>query len=151
MYRDQLLILIILVISQSCFSQNSLEIYNEDNYFLVGDTVIETSQKCKVYYNANLKSIKMLKCFAPNNSEIIVTLLYLKDEKFHGPCKYWTFDGVLSFTGEYFQGMKHGKWLYYQNGKLYSEKYYEKGRKVGVWKEFNKNGAVIKTYDWDNN
>ena len=40
-------------------------------------------------------------------------------------------------------GKKNGKWTYYyDNGTLFQERFFDNGKKIGVWITYDKNGEV---------
>ena len=79
----------------------------------------------------------------------------------------------LQMTGEYKDGKRDGKWMYYyengniwsegyfkngksegkrvthyETGRVFYEGYYEQERRVGVWKFYDENGKFLKSVDY---
>ena len=75
------------------------------------------------------------------------------------PTNYtFTNDKWIKEEGFYNQNVKDSLWIYYKYPKrgnlVYSnvilkEEKYNKGEKIGIWKQYIENGSVIKRYDYD--
>ena len=51
--------------------------------------------------------------------------------------------GAVLAKGEYINGNKTGKWIYYyENGNIKSEGYYKRSQKTGRWREYHSNGEI---------
>ncbi len=99
--------------------------------------------------------------------------LEIKDGKLNGEAKYFYASGKLMETGYYETGLKHGKWIRYNesgimtglaayslgkkdgtwlvfddNGKKRFEMNYKNGEKTGIWTNWDENGAIAGTKDY---
>lgn len=140
----------ILMYGSYCNAQDTTNCYTEKLYEYQKDTINEADQVCRLFINRSDTSYKMLECYSIINPKVLIARLFIKDSKYTGPCKYWTDDGQLSFSGEYFENQRHGRWIYYFGDGTSSENYYEKGRKTGIWKDYDKSGKLIRQTDYGN-
>lgn len=59
-------------------------------------------------------------------------------------------NGKLKYRGMLHNGFEHGKHTeWYENGQKKSERYFIDAIPVGIWKEWDKNGKLIKTKKWN--
>jgi antitoxin component YwqK of YwqJK toxin-antitoxin module len=77
-----------------------------------------------------------------DNTESGSYLLGFRD----GPWKAYYANGKLRFRGSYSQGSPIGHHiLYYENGRIKEERYYENGLRSKTWKKYNEEGEVVLT------
>ena len=54
-------------------------------------------------------------------------------------------DGRLKFTGTYLGDDMHGEWSWYRtDGSLMRTGAFDRGRQIGVWRTYDRSGAVVK-------
>ncbi len=88
-------------------------------------------------YTTELKNLSEAETFVLNN---------IKDGKF---TKYYKGTKLIQFVAQTKKGSLHGKFTeYYKNGKVRSEGKYRKGKKVGRWKYYN-NIGVLTEKEWE--
>lgn len=143
MIKVLILAILLLINFISCKGQVKDNSFDLKNYYYKIDTTNEVEQPCKLFLNKYDPELALLECYTNVKPEKLMARLFLKKGKYHGPCWYWTDDGVLSFLGEYYENNKNGKWIYYFSDKTIAEKWFDKGRKVGIWKEYDKTGKII--------
>lgn len=146
----RLFLLALLLYNVSCNAQDTTNYFNEKQYVYQKDTINEADQVCKLLYNKADTNYRMIECYSTIQPKQLIARMFIKDGKYTGPCKYWTDDGQVSFVGEYFENQRHGKWTYYFGSGISAENYYDKGRKIGVWKDYDRNGKVIRKTDYGN-
>jgi uncharacterized protein len=82
-----------------------------------------------------------------NNIEEGKFIIGLRD----GLWKSYYADGRLKFKGNYVQGNANGlHTLYYEDGKVKEERYYQSGIRERTWKKFNENGDLLLTIVYKN-
>jgi antitoxin component YwqK of YwqJK toxin-antitoxin module len=76
-----------------------------------------------------------------------------QDSERHGEATYYhQGTKVVSAEGAYEEGLKTGKWTwYYPNGKVEQTGSYLKGSPIGHWEDFDIDGNLTKSYDYDEN
>lgn len=69
---------------------------------------------------------------------------------YQGMWENYYLNGKLKSKGEYLDGKKYGKWIYYfQNGKVEQEGYYDKnGSFTGTWKWYYDNSQLLRTEEF---
>jgi uncharacterized protein len=87
------------------------------------------------------------KFISANNTEIGKYILGLKD----GLWKSYFNDGKLRTKGNYVQGNPDGQHvIYYENGKLKEEQFYEMGIRTRTWRKYDEDGKLILTITYKN-
>jgi antitoxin component YwqK of YwqJK toxin-antitoxin module len=72
-----------------------------------------------------------------------------KDQKREGKWTYWYEDGTLWSEGMYLRGKSDGKrTTYFENGKVRYEGMYKNDMRVGKWQFFDENGRLLKEVDY---
>jgi len=86
------------------------------------------------------------KFISGDNTELGTYLLGLRD----GLWKAFYPNDKLRFKGKYNQGNPDGHHiLYYENGRIKEERYYQNGLRNKTWKKFNEEGEVILSITYD--
>ena len=68
-----------------------------------------------------------------------------------GIWKHTYLDGTKKFDGGYIQGNANGKHkLYYANGKLKEERYFEMGLRTRTWRKYDKDGNILISMTYEN-
>jgi len=58
-------------------------------------------------------------------------------------------NGRLKFTGSRLDGELHGAWSWYRtDGSIMRTGQFELGRRVGVWRSYDRSGRVVKETDF---
>lgn len=58
-------------------------------------------------------------------------------------------NGNTKFTGAYLDGEMHGEWSFYRaDGSLMRKGAFDRGRQVGTWRTFDREGRVVKETDF---
>jgi antitoxin component YwqK of YwqJK toxin-antitoxin module len=71
------------------------------------------------------------------------------DGKPHGVTKIWTPEGVLTQEAELEFGEYHGKYCaWWNNGKKKEEGRFYRGKRVGLYRWYSENGALLKEEDY---
>lgn len=88
------------------------------------------------------------KCITHSGNGTLRSIQSYKKGFDHGKWTFYHDNQELSTIGEFRMGIKVGEWKYFhENGVLYFHQFFdEKGNEVGVWKEFDKVGNLVKTY-----
>jgi antitoxin component YwqK of YwqJK toxin-antitoxin module len=62
----------------------------------------------------------------------------------NGPFTMWYPDGKVKMRGQYKDGVKDGKsTIFHMNGAKWREQWHEKGKPVGIWKNWNEVGKLV--------
>ena len=79
-------------------------------------------------------------------------ITYLGDELYSGDCSSFFLTGELESNRSYLKGKDHGEWTYfYINGKVHVQGEFDKGKKISEWKYFHKNGNLFKHHFYSKN
>jgi len=75
---------------------------------------------------------------------------YYNGKKFTGDCSSYFYLGNLKTQQSYFDGLDNDKWtFYFSNDSIRTIAFFDKGKRIGEWKYYAKNGNLWKknTYD----
>ena len=88
-------------------------------------------------------------CITHNTNGKTRSIQSYKNGLDHGEWIFYHDNDVISTVGHFKLGKKVGEWKYYhQNGALYFHQFFDdNGNEIGVWKEFNEKGELIKTFE----
>lgn len=80
---------------------------------------------------------------------------YLGDDRStlyrHDTFTWYNTDGEITSKGKFIRGYRHGEWLFYytSNQSIAEKQYYDNGKPVGTWKEYDIKGALLETSEYD--
>jgi antitoxin component YwqK of YwqJK toxin-antitoxin module len=58
-------------------------------------------------------------------------------------------NGNVKYTGHYLDDEFHGSWTWYRtDGTVMRSGQFDRGRRVGVWRTYDRSGAVVKDTDF---
>ena len=75
---------------------------------------------------------------------------YYNGKKFTGDCSSYFYLGNLKTQQSYFDGLDNDKWtFYFSNDSIRTLAFFDKGKRIGEWKYYAKNGNIwkVNTYN----
>ena len=151
MKKIMILALIHVFFLQGCVSQtNQDDVYKVEGYTILSSTgKNEFDLTCEYYVRSKNDSIKLQVCYWDSSRKRISSRHFKVNGTYNGPCVYWSTDGKIVMTGNYLNNKKHNFWKYYLFDKVVTEGTYRDGNRVGVWKEYDSKGNLIKETNYD--
>jgi len=83
-----------------------------------------------------------------NNAKEIFYVLETDETVKEGPYEYHWLNS-LECTGFYKAGKKDSVWIRYRRGKIASKRFYQEGKRIGIWEFFKFNGELDWKYDFN--
>lgn len=80
---------------------------------------------------------------------------YLGDDRStlyrHDTFTWYNTNGQITSKGKFIHGYRHGEWIFYyaSNQSIAERKYYDNGKPVGTWKEYDLKGELLRTSEYD--
>ena len=113
-----------------------------------------------IYRNVNGRKIKEVNYingiqegktifYSPNGQEI--SEVYYKNNKiWNGELKMWYPEGTKKESGQYYNGLREGPWaFYFKNGQNYYLVNYHKGKKDGIYTQWDSFGRLVKESEYE--
>ena len=85
-----------------------------------------------------------------NEIKYVDGVSYYNGEKFSGNCNSYFLNGNLRSKQSYIDGLDNNNWtFYFSNDSIKTIAFFDKGKRIGEWKYYAKNGNLWKknTYD----
>lgn len=116
---------------------------------VVEETYDDGSSKRVCLYKGKGESRELIKetTYYPNK-QVQMEGTY-KDSKRDGKWTYWYENGKLWSDGQFVKGKSDGKrTTYFENGKVRYEGFYKEDIRVGKWRFFDENGRLLQEVDY---
>lgn len=131
-----------------CQVIEELNQYSQSEINGPGYALYPTGDTLSTFVYKDSKIVGEYKRFHSNGNLFYHT--YYTDGQRDGDYIEYYVDGSISVKGKYKIGKEDGTWDYfYTNGKLKNKMFYEKGKKAGNWVEYDKQGDLLKQYEFN--
>ena len=140
MFRFCFIFLTLLSTISSC-SQDKLSFFQEKNYRLFKTGSDDGYKYVQVFKNNSDTGWVLKKIYLDSLYSKLVKSTFFHNGVPDGP-SYSYFEGEITTKVEFKEGKKHGERLNYENGIVRRRSFFENGRKVGIWYEYDEKGRV---------